>query len=52
VHFAWQFAFGTNVAVAGPVGLELAAKYNGHFFPDERMMTGFEYGAGVTWTLE
>jgi len=52
VHFAWQFAFGTNLAVAGPFGLELAAKYNAHFFPDERMMTGFEYGAGVTWRLE
>jgi opacity protein-like surface antigen len=48
-QFAWQFGFGATVPVTGPVGLDVAVKYNAHFLYHEAMMTGFEYSAGVAW---
>ena len=51
ILFATQYGIGAMVHLAANVGLDFAAKYNAHFFYDPRMMTGFEYGVGVTWSL-
>lgn len=60
-QFGWQVGFGLSHRIAGPVGLEAQAKYNSHFLyhegstpglPDLGNMTGFEYGFGLTWTLQ
>jgi hypothetical protein len=60
-QFGWQVGFGLSHPIAGPVGLEVQAKYNSHFLhhegstpglPDLGNMTGFEYGFGLTWTLQ
>lgn len=57
MHFAWQFGFGLMVALYGPVGLDLTAAYNNSFYdygqghdnPENRMLTGFQYNAGLNW---
>jgi opacity protein-like surface antigen len=50
-HFAWQIGLGFQVAVAGPVSVDLQAKYNAHFLYHEAMMTGFEYGVGICYWI-
>lgn len=50
-QFAWQLGFGLMVVVVGNLGLELDVKYNSHFLYHEAMMTGFEYGVGLTWNV-
>jgi opacity protein-like surface antigen len=50
-HFAWQIGLGFQVAVVGPVSIDLQAKYNAHFLYHEAMMTGFEYGVGVCYWI-
>ena len=51
ILFATEYGVGTMFNVVDDMGLDLAAKYNSHFFYDPRMMTGFEYCFGLTWTL-
>ncbi|MCC7381945.1 MAG: hypothetical protein IT384_08955 [Deltaproteobacteria bacterium] len=46
-ELAWQILLGVALHVAGPVGIDVAAKYNAHFFEQDRMMTGFEYGLAL-----
>ncbi len=50
-QFAWQLGFGLMVVVVGDFGVSLDAKYNSHFLHHEAMMTGFEYGVGLTWNV-
>jgi len=50
-QFAWQLGFGLMLVIVGDFGVELNAKYNSHFLYHEAMMTGFEYGLGLTWTV-
>jgi hypothetical protein len=50
-QFAWQVGFGLMLVVVGDFGLSADAKYNSHFLHHEAMMTGFEYGLGVTWNV-
>ena len=51
ILFATQYGIGAMVHFVDKLGVDLAAKYNAHFFYDPRMMTGFEYGMGLTWSL-
>jgi opacity protein-like surface antigen len=50
-QFAWQVGFGLMLVVVGDFGVSLDAKYNSHFLHHEAMMTGFEYGLGLTWNV-
>ncbi|MGB6032508.1 MAG: hypothetical protein WBG01_18565 [Bacteroidota bacterium] len=50
-QFAWQIGFGLMLVVVGDFGVSLDAKYNSHFLHHEAMMTGFEYGVGLTWNV-
>lgn len=50
-QFAWQVGFGLMLVVVGNFGVSLDAKYNSHFLYHEAMMTGFEYGVGLTWNV-
>lgn len=51
VQFAWQLGLGLLIPISDPIGLDLSARYNAHFYEHERMMTGFEFGAAVTFAL-
>lgn len=57
LYFAWQFGFGLTVPLYGPLGLDVTAFYNNSFYdygqghdnPENRMLTGFQYNAGLNW---
>ncbi len=51
VRYAWQVAMGIMINVVGGLNLDLAVKYNAHFYQHEAMNTGFEYGFGLVWSL-
>jgi len=51
VRYAWQVAFGIMINIVDGLNLDLAAKYNAHFYHTESMNTGFEYGFGLVWSL-
>ena len=51
VRYAWQVAMGIMINVVGGLNLDLAVKYNAHFYHAEAMNTGFEYGFGLVWSL-
>ena len=59
LYFAWQFGFGLTVPLYGPLGLDVTAFYNNSFYdygqghdnPENRMLTGFQYNAGLSWSF-
>ena len=51
VRYAWQVAFGIMISIVDGLNLDLAVKYNAHFYQHEAMNTGFEYGFGLVWSL-
>lgn len=51
VRYAWQVGVGLLVNLFSSLNIDLAAKYNSHFYQTEAMMTGIEYGVGLSWLL-
>jgi len=51
VRYAFQVGFGIMINIVGSLNLDLAVKYNSHFYQHEAMNTGFEYGFGLVWSL-
>jgi opacity protein-like surface antigen len=51
VRYAFQVGFGIMINVVGNFNVDLAVKYNSHFYQHEAMNTGFEYGFGIAWSM-
>ena len=51
VRYAWQVGFGIMINIVSSLNVDLAVKYNSHFYHTEAMNTGFEYGFGIAWAL-
>ena len=51
VRYAWQVGVGIMVNIISSLNVDLAVKYNSHFYHTESMNTGFEYGFGLVWSL-
>jgi hypothetical protein len=51
VRYAFQVGFGIMVNIVSSLNVDLAVKYNSHFYQHEAMNTGFEYGFGIAWSL-
>ncbi|MGB5848654.1 MAG: hypothetical protein WBH40_09220 [Ignavibacteriaceae bacterium] len=51
VRYAFQVGLGIMINIVSSLNLDLAVKYNSHFYQHEAMNTGFEYGFGIVWSL-
>jgi len=51
IRYAWQVGVGIMVNIISSLNVDLAVKYNAHFYHTESMNTGFEYGFGLVWSL-
>jgi len=51
VRYAWQVGVGIMINIISSLNVDLAVKYNSHFYHTESMNTGFEYGFGLAWSL-
>ncbi|MGB5872449.1 MAG: hypothetical protein WBH56_01880, partial [Bacteroidota bacterium] len=51
VKYSWQLGLGLKVHLFGGLGLDLAARYNSHFYSHEAMLTGLEYSVGLGWAF-
>ncbi len=51
VRYAFQVGLGIMINIVSSLNLDLAVKYNSHFYQHEAMNTGFEYGFGIAWSL-
>jgi hypothetical protein len=51
VRYAFQVGFGIMINIISGLNVDLAAKYNAHFYQHEAMNTGFEYGFGIAWSI-
>jgi len=51
IRYAWQVGVGLMVNIVGSLNIDVAVKYNAHFYHTESMNTGFEYGFGLVWSL-
>ena len=51
VKYAWQVGIGIMINLVSSLNVDLAVKYNSHFYHSESMNTGFEYGFGLVWSL-
>lgn len=51
VRYAFQVGFGIMINIVSSLNVDLAVKYNSHFYQHEAMNTGFEYGFGLVWSL-
>jgi hypothetical protein len=51
VRYAWQVGIGIMVNLVSSLNVDLAVKYNSHFYHTESMNTGFEYGFGLVWSI-
>ena len=51
VKYAFQVGFGIMINIVSSLNVDLAVKYNSHFYQHEAMNTGFEYGFGLVWAL-
>ena len=51
VRYAWQVGVGIMINIISSLNVDLAVKYNAHFYHTESMNTGFEYGFGIAWSL-
>ena len=51
VRYAFQVGLGIMINIVSSLNLDLAVKYNSHFYQHEAMNTGFEYGFGIAWSI-
>ena len=51
VRYAFQVGLGIMINIVSSLNLDLAVKYNSHFYQTEAMNTGFEYGFGIAWSI-
>ncbi|MFC2094169.1 hypothetical protein ACFLSH_00940 [Bacteroidota bacterium] len=51
VRYAFQVGFGIMINIVSSLNVDLAVKYNAHFYQHEAMNTGFEYGFGIAWSI-
>lgn len=51
IRYAWQVGIGIMVNIVSSLNVDLAIKYNSHFYHTESMNTGFEYGFGLVWSI-
>jgi opacity protein-like surface antigen len=51
VRYAWQVGLGVMINIVSSLNVDLAVKYNSHFYQHEAMNTGFEYGFGIAWSI-
>jgi len=51
VRYAFQVGLGIMINIVSSLNIDLAVKYNSHFYQTEAMNTGFEYGFGLVWSL-
>ncbi|MGB5893175.1 MAG: hypothetical protein WBG58_03285 [Ignavibacteriaceae bacterium] len=51
VRYAFQVGIGIMINIVSNLNVDLAVKYNSHFYQHEAMNTGFEYGFGLVWSL-
>jgi len=51
VRYAFQVGMGIMINIVGNLNVDLAVKYNAHFYQHEAMNTGFEYGFGIAWSM-
>ena len=52
VRYAFQVGMGIMINIVGNLNVDLAVKYNAHFYQHEAMNTGFEYGIGIAWSMD
>ena len=52
VRYAFQVGIGVMINIVGNLNVDLAVKYNSHFYQTDAMNTGFEYGFGIAWSMD
>ena len=51
IRYAWQVGIGLMINIVSNLNVDLAVKYNSHFYHTDSMNTGFEYGFGLVWSI-